>query len=62
MNQEQPAPNGGRAAGSPQGDGDGRAMKDTAGDAQKALDAASAEPRDVPTNGHDGGTSSEPER
>ena len=56
MTHEHPAPNGG-TAGKAQGDGDNRPMREASPDAQKALDAASGEPRDIPTDGHGGGTS-----
>ncbi len=52
----------GTTAGSTQGDGDDRPMKDMSTAAQKALDAAASEPRDLPTNGGrgDGSNANEP--
>jgi len=55
MTHEQRAPNGGKA-GNAQGDGDNRPIKEASPDAQKALDAASSEPRTLPTDGHGGQT------
>lgn len=53
MSRDQRDPNG-ATAGSAQGDGDDRPMKDTSAPPQKALDAAASEPRDLPTNGGSG--------
>ena len=57
MTDQHRAPNGAGTAGNAQGDGDNRPMKEASPDAQKALDAASGEPRDLPTDGHGAGTS-----
>jgi len=55
MTHEQRGPNGAGTAGNAQGDGDNRPMKEASPDAQKALDAATSEPRNAPPNGHNGG-------
>jgi hypothetical protein len=56
MTHEQRAPNGAGTAGNAQGDGDNRPRKEASPDGQKA-DRAAGEPRDLPSNGHGGGTS-----
>ena len=62
MTHEQRAPNGAGTPGNAQGDGDNRPMKETSSDTQKALDAASGEPRNLPTNGPGGGQSGDANR
>jgi hypothetical protein len=54
MSKEQNTPNGGSISPSPQGDGDNRPMKSPSGGAQKAVDATSSEPRDLPRDGQSG--------
>ena len=55
MPHDQRSPNGATTTtGSPQGDGDNRSAKEASPDTQKALDAGSAEPRDLPPDGHAG--------
>jgi hypothetical protein len=54
MPDDQRTPNGATSTGNSQGDGDNRSVKEAPPDTQKALDAAAAEPRNVPGNGHAG--------
>ena len=58
MTHEPRTPNGG-TAGNAQGDGDSRPMKAASPDAHEAPDAASSEPRNLPTNGHRDGETPE---